>query len=382
MIPLFKPFLKGNELNYIKNCIDSTWISSNGKYVNLFENEIAKFTSAKYAIACVNGTSALHIALLLSDVKSDDHVIVPNITFVASLNSIKYTGATPILIDVNKDDWQIDLDLLEDFLIKKTHIKKIKNKKYSFLKSNNKRIKAIMPVHVLGNICDMSRLIKLAKIYKLDVIEDSTESLGSYYKNKHSGTIGKFGTFSFNGNKIISTGSGGMIVTNNKNLAVKAKHLTTTAKTSNIDYIHDEIGYNYRLVNVLAALGLAQIENLNLILKKKKEIDFFYRNKLNNIGDIKFQIINSNCNVNSWLVTIQTKKMRDLLNYLKNNGVETRPLWMPMNQLTMFKNLDYINNSDESSKIYETCLSIPCFPSISSFQLNRVADLIKQFFQQ
>ena len=216
MIPLFRPFLEGNELEYIKNCIDSTWISSNGKYVNLFEDEIAKFTSAKYAIACVNGTSALHISLLLSEVKSEDYVIVPNITFVASLNSIKYTGATPILMDVKKDTWQMDLDLFEDFLKTKTYTEIINNKKSSFLISNKKRVKAIMIVHVLGNICDMSRLVKLAIAYGLELIEDSTEALGSYYKKNHAGTFGLLGTFSFNGNKIISTGSGGMIVTNNE----------------------------------------------------------------------------------------------------------------------------------------------------------------------
>tara|TARA_B100001059_G_C17801557_1_gene566485 strand:+ start:258 stop:1406 length:1149 start_codon:yes stop_codon:yes gene_type:complete len=381
MIPLFRPFLEGNELKYIKNCIDSTWISSNGKYVNLFEDEIAKFTSAKYAIACINGTSALHISLLLSEVKSEDYVIVPNITFVASLNSIKYTGATPILMDIKKDSWQMDLDLLEDFLNTKTYTEIINNKKSSFLISNKKRVKAIMIVHVLGNICDMSRLVKLAITYGLELIEDSTEALGSYYKKNHAGTFGLLGTFSFNGNKIISTGSGGMIVTNNESLAVKAKHLTTTAKTSNIDYIHDEIGYNYRLVNVLAAMGLAQMENLNLILKKKKEIDFFYKTNLKNIGDIKFQAIGSNCDVNSWLFTIRTRKMRNLFEYLKNNGVETRPLWTPMNKLQMFKNLDYFNNEDVSSEIHETCLSIPCFPSITANQLNQIVDLIKKFFK-
>ena len=216
MIPLSVPSLEGNESKYVQDCIETGWISSAGEYVNKFEKIIADYCGAKYGIACMNGTAGLHISLILSGVTSEDHVIVPNITFIASLNSIKYTGASPILIDVNEDDWQMDLNLLEKYLQDNTYTESVEGKKHTFSSETKKRIKAIMPVHVLGNVGDLDQLLKISNKYNLDIIEDSTEALGSRYKNKHVGTFGKFGVFSFNGNKIISTGGGGVIVTNMK----------------------------------------------------------------------------------------------------------------------------------------------------------------------
>lgn len=376
MIPLSVPNIAGNEWQYVKECLDTGWISSAGTYVSRFEEAVAGFAGAKYGVACMNGTAGLHIAQELCGIGRGDYVIVPNITFIATLNAIKYTGADPILIDVDADDWQMDLDLLEIFLTTKTETRNGQR----VLKENGRPIKAIMPVHVLGNMCDMDRLMSIATQYKLEVIEDSTESLGSFFNGKHSGTFGKLGVFSFNGNKIISTGGGGVIVTDDEKLAKKAKHLTTQAKISPDEYIHDSIGYNYRLVNVLAAIGVAQMEQLPQFVERKKQIDFFYRQELNGVEDICFQKVAPQVDPNCWLFTFKTKKMRSLLRYLNENGVQSRPFWMPMNQLPMFKNDIYISENDVSDTVYKTAISIPSSTNLTAEQLELVAGTIRKFF--
>lgn len=380
MIPLSVPFLNGNEWKYVKDCLDTGWISSAGSYVNQFEQQVADYAGAKYGIACMNGTVGLHIAQILSGVTSNDHVLVPNITFIATLNAIKYTGASPILIDVDTRSWQMDLGLLESFLQENVVFKKFEGKTYSFHKETNKRIKAIMPVHVLGNVGDMTYLKKLADAYHLDIIEDSTEALGSLYKGQHAGTFGKFGVFSFNGNKIISTGGGGVIVTNDEELAKKAKHLTTQAKVSAMEYLHDEIGYNYRLVNVLAAIGVAQMEQFPILLENKKRIDAYYRSELSGIGDIEFQMVLPTVTANCWLFTFKTKYMRLLLDYLNLNGIQSRPFWVPMNQLEMFQDDIYITTNENSLEIYKTSISIPSSAGITAAEMATVVQTIKTFY--
>lgn len=270
MIPLSIPNISGNEWQYVKECLDTGWISSVGAYVNRFEEALAEYTGARYAVATMNGTAALHIALKLAGVQPGDLVIVPNITFVASCNAITYAGATPLLIDIDPHTWQMDLDLLEEYLAAHTALNEGEKRIRPFLRHSGRYIGAIMPVHVLGNMVNMERLMEIAKRYHLPVVEDSTEALGSYYKGKHAGQFGLMGTFSFNGNKIISTGGGGMIVTDDEILAKQAKHLTTTAKVDPFEYRHDAIGYNYRLVNILAAVGVAQMEQLPCFLLRKK----------------------------------------------------------------------------------------------------------------
>ena len=378
MIALSFPHLGGNEWKYVKDCLDTGWISSAGSYVNQFETMVSEYVGAKYGIACMNGTVGLHIAQILCGIVQGDHVIAPNITFIATLNAIKYTGANPILIDVNPSNWQMDLDLLENFLDANT---KSENGQ-TILISTNRTIKAIMPVHVLGNIGDIDKLVSIAKKYNLTIIEDSTESLGSFYKKKHSGTFGKFGVFSFNGNKIISTGGGGIIVTDDEELAKKAKHLTTQAKSSTMEYIHDEIGYNYRLVNLLAAIGVAQMENFKNLLENKRKMDIFYRSELDDVGDIIFQEVSKNVDANCWLFTFKTSKMRELLTFLNDNGIMSRPFWMPMNQLNMFKNDIYVTKNNESNSIYETCISIPSSAGITDEQLKEVVKQIKLFYSK
>lgn len=377
MISLTDAVIAGNEWKYVKECLDTTWISSAGKYVGQFEQMVAEFAGAKYGVACMNGTAGLHLCLEMIGVSQDDYVITPNITFIATLNSIKYTGASPILIDVYADTWQMDVGLLKRFLEKDTEVRNGK----LFLKKDNRRIKAIMPVHVLGNMTEMDELLELADIYHLDVVEDSTEALGSSYKGKHAGNFGKFGVFSFNGNKIISTGGGGVIVTNDEALAKRAKHLTTQAKVSRIDYIHDEVGYNYRLTNILAAVGVAQMEQLEGFIARKKFVNQFYRTELGGISDITFQKVNDHIDPNCWLFTFSTAQMRPLLEYLNSNGVQCRPFWMPMNQLKMFKDDLYITENNHASKVYDTCISIPCSSDITDEELKIVVEKIKEFYK-
>ncbi len=376
MIPLSVPHIFGNEAKYVQECIETGWVSSAGAYVTRFEEAIAEYTGAKYAVACMNGTAGLHLSLRLLDVERDDLIICPNITFIATLNSVTYACARPLLVDVDPKTWQMDMDLLEAKLASDTY----QEGEHIYLKSTKQRIAAIMPVHVLGNIGDLDKLMSISAKYNLPIIEDSTESLGSFYKGKHTGTFGKLGVFSFNGNKILTTGGGGMIVTDDEELAKRGKHLSTQAKVSANEYIHDEVGYNYRLVNVLAAIGVAQMENFEIVLKRKHEIDAFYKSELQGVGDIQFQDVLEDVKPNFWLCTIKTDKMRGLLKHLNDSKIISRPFWMPMNQLEMFKGDPYFSTTDNSAAIYESCLSIPSSSNLTDEQLKTVVKAIKQVY--
>ena len=377
MLLLSGPNMGGNELKYVTECITTGWVSSVGAYVDQFEKLTAAFAGTKYAVATSSGTTALHICLVMMGVNSDDYVITPNITFIATCNAIKYTGANPLFIDTHERSWQMDLDLLQEFLENETEQKD----NVCFNKKDGKRIPVIMPVHVLGNIGDMDRLMAIAKKHNLIVIEDSTEALGSYYKGKHAGSFGLMGTFSYNGNKIITTGGGGMIVTDDETLAKKAKHLTTQAKSDPFEYIHDEIGYNYRLVNVAAAMGVAQMEQLPQFLIRKKEIIAFYKKELLGIGDIEFQEVSNDVDPNWWLPTIKTVKQREVLKVLNDHKMQSRPFWVPMNQLVMFTKNIYFNKTDRSDFVYKHCLSIPCSTNITDDDLKAVCEKIKEVYQ-
>lgn len=373
-IALSLPNMAGNEWKYVKDCLDTGWISSVGSYVTQFEQMVADFTGAKYGVAAVNGTAALHISLLLSGVKQDDYVILPNLTFVASANSIKYLGAEPLLIDADPNLWQMDLDLLEEFLENETDEK---DGNLFYIK-DGRRIGAIMPVHILGNMCDMDRFLSIVKKYPLPVVEDSTEALGTTYKGVSAGKFSPLACFSFNGNKIISTGGGGVIVTDDEALAKHAKHLTTTAKASPDEYYHDEVGYNYRLVNVLAAIGVAQMELLPSFIKRKRECVSFYKKELEGVGDIRFQQELPDVQTNGWLFTIQTDRQKELLAHLNANKILSRRFWMPMNKLPMYKDCVYVQQKDNSDYIYNTCLSIPSSTSITDEELEIVVREIKE----
>jgi len=338
-IPLHEPKFIGNEKKYLNDCIDSTFVSSIGKYVDELEVKFAKKIGSKYAVATVNGTSALHISLLLSDVKQDDEVITQPLTFIATCNAINYCGAKPIFIDVDLDTMGLSPKSLEKFLEANC---KIKNNK-CINKTTGKTIKVCIPMHTFGHPCKIDKIASICKKWRISLVEDSAESLGTTYKGKHTGTFGKFGCFSFNGNKIITSGGGGIIVTDDKVLAQKAKHLTTTAKIPHKwEYIHDNIGYNYRMPNLNAALLVAQLEQLDNFVSKKRKLAQKYKyffNK-NYSKKIKFITEPKKAKSNYWLQTIllKNKKERDnFLEFTNSNGVMSRPVWQLMNNLAMFK---------------------------------------------
>ncbi len=376
MIPLSVPHLAGNEWRYVKDCLDTNWISSAGAYVNQFEEMLATFTGSHHAVACMNGTAALHVAMRVAGVRPGDYVIAPNLTFVATCNAITYTGAEPLLLDVDPDTWQLDLDLLESVLAERCELR---DKELIFTQ-DGRRIAGIMPVHVLGNMCDMERLVRLADQYGIPVVEDSTEALGSTLNGRHAGTFGRFGTSSFNGNKTISTGGGGMVFAQNAADAARLKHLTTTAKTDPLDYFHDEVGFNYRLVNILAALGVAQLEQLPDFLRAKQETDAYYRSQLNGIGDITFQQISPGVRPNNWLFTFRTAAMRALLTYLNQAGVQSRPFWTPMHELPMYAHCPYLSLHQRSRQIHATAISIPSSSGITQAERETVVMTIKKFY--
>ena len=336
-LPLHEPRFIGNEKKYLNDCIDSTFVSSVGKYVDMFEEQFAKKVGAKYAIAVVNGTLALHIALLLANVKKDDEVITQALTFIATCNAINYCGAKPIFVDVDLDTLGLSPKALEKFLEKNCIIKDGK----CINKTTNKIIKACVPMHTFGHPCKIDKIVKICKKWHIKVVEDSAESLGSYYKNKHTGVFGKLGIFSFNGNKIITSGGGGVIVTDDKKLAKKAKHLTTTAKIPHPwEYKHDMIGYNYRLVNLNASLLVAQLEQLDKFLKNKRELAKKYKRFFKEFDDITFIKEPKNSKSNYWLngIIFKNQKQRDkFLEFSNKNGIMTRPIWTLMNKLDMFK---------------------------------------------
>jgi len=373
MLLLSGPNMAGNEWKYVKDCLDTGWVSSVGAYVDQFEKMTAAFAGTRYAVATSSGTTALHICLLITGVGAQDYVIAPNITFIATCNAIKYTGADPILIDTDAGSWQMDLNLLQSFLENETE----QRNGFCHLKKDGRRIPVLMPVHVLGNICDMDRLMALAATHHLTVIEDSTEALGSFYKGKHAGSFGLLGTFSYNGNKIITTGGGGMIVTDDEALAKRAKHLTTQAKSDPFEYRHDEIGYNYRLVNVAAAMGVAQMEQLPGFLARKLEIIALYKKELEGVGDIGFQQVSDTVMPNWWLPTISTEKQREVLKVLNDHQMQSRPFWVPMNQLPMFVENIFVQTHNVSDAVYRKCLSIPCSTNISNEEILAVCDKIK-----
>ena len=393
MINLHEPLLAGNERKYIKNCLDQGWVSSVGKYVDIFEKKIAKYTGAKYAVACVNGTSALQVSLKLVGVKKGDEVIVPSMTFIAPVNAINYNNAKPIFMDCD-EYYTIDVNKTIDFINRKTRTikKKISGNDVTITvnKKTEKRITAIIIVHVFGNAVRLGKLVDLCKKKNIILIEDAAESIGSFfklnrYKKKHTGTVGTIGCLSFNGNKIITSGGGGMILTNNQKIAKKAKYLTTQAKDDPIYSIHNEVGYNFRLTNIQAALGLAQFESLSKYIKKKKIIHERYKKKINKIKHLSISNTSHHGTCNYWLNILEInkklskKKLSIIIKYLGKNGIEVKPLWYPNHLQKKYKNcqtykLDNINN------IYKNRLCLPSSSQLTRKQQNFICKKIKNFF--
>lgn len=379
-IPLSVPLLNGNEWKYVKECIDTEWVSSAGKFVDLFEKKITDFTGSKYAVACVNGTSAIHISLKLSGVKEGDEVIIPSLTFIAPVNAIKYLGADPIFMD-SDNFYNIDAQKTIAFIDNETVYKNGN----SYNKKTKKRISAIIPVHVWGNACNLENLVEKCKKRNIKIVEDASESLGTFYNSgkhsgKHTGTIGEFGCISFNGNKIITTGGGGVILTNNKDLADKAKYLTTQAKDDPVNYIHNEIGYNFRLTNIQAALGVAQLEQVEIFLKRKKEIYIRYSNFFNKINGLTISKVPQYANNNYWISLLEIDRKKygksrcQVMSALEENGVQTRPVWH-LNHLQK----PYLNcqsfNIEVAIRLVESSLCMPSSSNLLNTDINQIFEI-------
>ena len=356
-IPLHEPRFNGNEKKYLNDCIDSTFVSSVGKYVDTFEKEFAKNVGSKYAIATVNGTAALHISLILANVKKDDEVITQPLTFIATCNAISYIGAKPIFIDVDVDTMGLSPTSLKEFLENNCEI--VNNQCIN--KITKKVIKACVPMHTFGHPCRIDEIKDICDNWNIILVEDAAESLGSFYKQKHTGTFGKVAAFSFNGNKIITSGGGGVIVTDDEAIAKRAKHITTTAKIPHpFEYVHDEIGYNYRLPNINAALLVAQLEQLTGFLEAKRNLSLKYKEFFSN-NNINFIEEPKNSKSNYWLqaVLLNDKKQRDeFLEFTNKNGVMTRPIWKLMNELEMFRDCQKAD-LENSKYLEERVVNIP-----------------------
>ncbi|HEX8514847.1 MAG TPA: LegC family aminotransferase [Bacteroidia bacterium] len=357
-IPLHEPRFQGNEKKYLLDCIDSTFVSSVGKYVDEFEKRIAEYTGAKYAVAAVNGTAALHMGMIVAGVKENEIVITQPLSFIATCNAIAYIGASHLFIDVDKDTLGLSPAKLASYL-KENAIKKADG--FSYHKTTNQRIAACVPMHTFGHPCRIDEIAEVCEEFNISLVEDAAESIGSYYNNQHTGTFGTVGTFSFNGNKTITCGGGGAIITNDEALARKAKYLTTQAKVPHRwNFVHDAIGYNYRMPNINAALMCAQMEQLNGFLENKRELAASYQQFFAGT-EIAFVTEPSGSISNYWLCVLLLKdnETRDkFLQYTNDNGVMTRPAWTLMNKLSMFRDA-LKGNLDNAHELEERLVNIP-----------------------
>ena len=377
MIPLSVPEIGGNEWEYIKECLDTNWVSSAGSFVDRFEDMVAERVGARYAVATVNGTAALHIALLVAGIEPDDEVVVSSVTFIAPANAIRYVGAWPVFMDAEPDYWQMDTEKLKSFLERGCEWKNgvLRNL------ATGRRVRAILPVHILGHPCDMDLVLELAAKYELIVVEDASESLGAQYNGRMVGHLGDVACFSFNGNKLITTGGGGMIVTDNEEWATRTKYLTTQAKDDPVEYIHGEIGYNFRLTNILAALGVAQMEQLDKFLEKKRDIARRYDELLAEVPGIIPMAEAPWASSAFWLYTVRVDEnrygsdSRDLLAVLQQQGVQTRPLWEPLH-LSIPHKTSQAWDVQVADLLYTQCLSLPCSVGLSEEEQERVIRLV------
>lgn len=376
-IPLCEPEIRGNEWTYIKECLDTNWVSSVGPFVDRFEHLLATYVEAQYAVATVTGTAALHIALLVAGVQPDDEVLVSTLTFIAPANAIRYCGAWPVFIDAEPHHWQMDPEKVAAFLARECYW--VNGALHN--KTTRRRVKAILPVHILGHPVDMDPILCLARTYNLTVIEDATESLGARYKGRMVGHIGDIGCFSFNGNKTITTGSGGMIVTDNAAWARKAKYLTTQAKDDAVEYIHHEVGYNYRLTNLQAAMGCAQIERLDDYIAAKRRIAATYTAALHRIpGITPLPEAPWACST-FWLYTVLVDETRygldsrALMQCLAEDGIQTRPLWQPLH-LSPAHRSGWQCPCPTAERLQRTALSLPCSVHLASDQHQVIAAMM------
>lgn len=336
-VPLHAPCFIGNEKKYLAECVDTTFVSSVGQFVDRFEEKMAQYTGAARAVTCVNGTNALHLALLLVGVVRGDEVLTQALTFIATCNAIRYIDAHPVFLDVDQSTMGLSPDAMREWLSRNAEIKDSQ----CFNKNTQRRIKACVPMHTFGHPARIDEIAAVCEEYHIELVEDAAESLGSLYKGQHTGLFGRVGVISFNGNKTITTGGGGMLLLNNEELGAQAKHLTTQAKVPHRwEFIHNRVGYNYRMPNINAALGCAQLEHLEEFVLNKRETAEKYHAFFATIDDMDYFVEPENCRSNYWLNTILLKNrqaQQDFLQYTNDHGVMTRPAWQLMNRLEMFK---------------------------------------------
>ncbi|MBP5540250.1 MAG: LegC family aminotransferase [Bacteroidales bacterium] len=340
-VPLSVPKFIGNEKKYLDDCIDTTFVSSVGQYVDRFEKDMAAYTGAKRAVVCVSGTNALHMAMMLAGVERDDEVLTQALTFIATCNAISYIGAHPVFIDVDRSTMGLSPDAVKEWLAKNAEIRNDQ----CYNKTTNRRVKACVPMHTFGHPVRIEELAAICAEWHIELVEDAAESIGSKYKGKHTGLFGKVGALSFNGNKTITTGGGGMLLFMDEDLGALAKHLTTQAKVPHRwEFRHDHIGYNYRMPNINAALGCAQLEHLDEFIADKRETAKAYAEFFKNVDGIEFFSEPENSFSNYWLNVVILPghdKQLEFLQETNDNGVMTRPIWELMNRLSMFKNCQH-----------------------------------------
>ena len=336
-VPLHAPLFIGNEKKYLEECIDTTFVSSVGKFVDRFEADMAAYTGAKKAVVCVSGTNALHMALMLVGVERDDEVLTQALTFIATCNAVSYIGAHPVFIDVDRDTLGLSPRAVKDWLVKNAELRN----GACYNKRTGRRVKACVPMHTFGHPVKIDELVTVCNEWHIELVEDAAESIGSLYKGRHTGTFGKVGAISFNGNKTITTGGGGMLLFQDEELGKLAKHLTTQAKVPHRwAFVHDHIGYNYRMPNINAALGCAQLENIERYVENKRETARIYADFFKDMPDITFFTEPEDCRSNYWLNVVMLKDkaaQQEFLEYTNDHGVMTRPVWELMNRLEMFK---------------------------------------------
>jgi perosamine synthetase len=378
-VPLCVPEIRGNEWTYVKESLDTGLVSSVGAYVTKFERVVADFVGTRYGIATVNGTAALHIALLVAGVQTDDEVLTSTLTFIAPANAIRYVGAWPVFIDAEPRFWQMDAEKVTDFLTKGCEWRAgaLRNR------ATGRRVRALLPVHILGHPVDIDALLELARKYELAVIEDATESLGATYRGRQVGHLGDIACLSFNGNKLITTGGGGMIVTDREDWARRAKYLTTQAKEDSVEYVHHKIGFNYRLTNLQAAIGVAQMEQLDSYVSAKRLIAERYGQAFRDLPGITSMPEAEWARSAYWLYTILVEKSdfgsssRELLHTFEECRVQTRPLWQPLH-LSAAHTGAYATDCSVAERLHEQALSLPCSVGLYPEVQNRVIEQVQR----
>jgi len=379
MIPLSVPEMRGNELTYLRECIETNWVSYVGPFVTRFEDQMAKYVGTCHAVATNSGTAALHIALLIAGVKPGDEVLVSNLTFIAPVNAIQYAGAFPVFMDVTPQYWQMDADKVVEFLEKECLAdgKGLRNRK------TGRPVTAIIPVHILGHPVDVNPIVAIAKRYGLPVIEDATEALGAKYHGQMVGALGDVACFSFNGNKIITTGGGGMLVTGNTSWADKARYLTTQAKDDPIEYVHHEVGYNYRLTNIQAAVGVAQMEVLDEYVRIKRGIAERYAKSLADMPGLTLPAEAPWAFSTFWLYTVLVDKARHgadsraVQRALAGKNIQTRPLWAPIHAQRPYRDCQAYR-IEVTERLHRDALSLPCSVGLSQANQQRVIDALRE----